>query len=195
MEVTTIFLYSLQPHLLQPVLLSKNTALFAGRVSGTSAGPTINENVETFDKKAVDSLGASDTSSFDPLVQDQTTSEGVEGAVRHESEAMQGESSVEATVSNADVATTTADVVTADSANDNATSTVDSVDTLLASFVDTNTTTDTTNDLASAPLTCADMNVGTSVTTTAATDYTNQEKRLPPVIPSEATLLLCPMVR
>ena len=145
MEVTTIFLYTLQPHLIEPTLLTNSTQLFSDRVCGNSVGPTIHESVETFDAKAgLDATSSSVT--VEPTVGEGSSVDTVEGKTNDDR-----------VVNNSDA----------------------TVETVLASLVDAivDTATATADVRDSADL-----------------DTMNENPRLPPLISSEPTVLLCPTV-
>jgi len=158
MEVTTIFLYSLQPHLLQPAALMKNAQLFSARMSGDSVGPTVHESVEMFDTKA--------TMSKDVLFAHNsvTPAVGPDSEVSSIVDSTKVEASVEGTAEHVDV----------------------TVETVLSSLVDTvvvNAASAGTGDISG------------SANFSAVPNSKSEKPRLPLVVPSELTLLLCPTVR
>ncbi len=150
MEVTTIFLYTLQPHLLQPAAFTNNEMLFRMRRSGENVGPTMHESVEMFDSKAALSKSVGFTHNFvTPTV----------GA----------DAEVSSNVASVDIK----------AGGENKAEPVEvSVETVLASLVDTVITAATVD----------------SASVSAVPDTINEKPREPLVIPSEPTLLLCPTV-
>lgn len=143
MEITTNFLYTLQPHLLQAPLLPNSAQLFSDRVCGKSVGPTIHESVEKSDSKAgQDATLVHNT--IEPTIGEGSSVDTGEGETNGDSVVNTGDATVETVLAS-----------------------------LLEAVVDTATADDR-----------GDLGLGT----------VSENPKLPPVIPSEPTVLLCPTV-